>query len=246
MLRRLALLCIAFLSLSAPASAERALVAVAANFTAAAKEIGAAFEAETGHRVVYAFGATGQLYAQIAHAAPFDAFLAADAARPARLEAEGLGVAGARFTYAFGKLALWSADPEFIDGAGALERADLSRLAIANPAAAPYGAAAVEALKALGLYDALEKRLVQGRNIAQTREFVAVGAAAAGFVAASQAKLSADGSAWMVPAALHAPIRQDAILLARGAENPAARAFLAFLRGPQTRAILARHGYDAG
>ena len=226
-----------------PATAERATIAVAANFTAAAKQIGKAFEASTGHRLRISFGSTGQLYAQILHGAPFDAFLAADQVRPALLHEKGK--AAAPFTYAVGKLALWSADPEFIGGAAALEDPALTRLAIANPRTAPYGAAAVEVLKALGAWERVQKRLVEGRSVAQTREFVAAGAAPAGFVAWSQVRLSGEGSAWLAPAHLHAPLAQDAVLLTRGADNAAAKAFLIFLKGPEARAILDRYGYGA-
>ena len=229
-----------------PARAERVAVAVAANFTDAAKEIGAAFEAATGHDVVFSFGSTGQLFAQIGKGAPFDVFLAADRARPARAEGAGLTVSGSRVTYATGRLVLFSRDPNRVTGPNALDAADLTRLAIANPKTAPYGAAAVAVLKALGRYEALAGRLVRGSNIAQAYQFVATGNADLGFVALSQVILTEGGSRWVVPEDLHPPIAQDAVLLKRGAANPAARAFLTFLRGAKARAIEHAFGYGTG
>ena len=234
-------------SLATPLRAGETIVAVAANFTAAAQEIGQAFEAATGHSVTYSFGSTGQLYAQITQDAPFEVFLAADQARPEKAEAEGFGVAGTRFTYAVGKLVLWSADPALIDGSGAvLDDPGLAHVAIANPVTAPYGAAAVEVLQALGVYDRLAPRLVQGKSITQTYQFVATGNAPVGFVALSQVALDARGSRWPVPDDLYAPIRQDAILLAGGDENPAARAYLDFLKSPAAAAIIEHFGYGTG
>ncbi|SDE73910.1 molybdate ABC transporter substrate-binding protein [Rhodospira trueperi] len=229
---------------AAPARADETLVAVAANFTAAAKEIGAAFTEATGHTATFSFGSTGKLYAQIAHGAPFEAFLAADTARPEKAEAEGLGVPGSRFTYAVGRLVLYSTDPALVDDAGAvLERDAFDHLAIANPVTAPYGAAAVEVLEALGLQESLKDRLVQGDTIAQAHQFVITGNAEIGFVALSQVVDDDSGSQWMVPQDLYTPIRQDAILLKTGADNPVAAAFLAFLKGPEATAITARYGY---
>ena len=229
-----------------PARAGETLVAVAANFTAAANEIAAAFAAETGHTVKYSFGATGQLYAQISQGAPFEAFLAADAERPALAVEKGFAVSGSRFTYALGKLVLWSADPGLVDNDGAVLRSGtVRRVAIANPVTAPYGAAAVAALKALGVYQTLVPTLVQGSNIAQTYQFVATGNAQLGFVALSRVQVALDprGSRWIVPDQLYPPIRQDAVLLKRGADNDAARAYVEFLRGTTARAIIERYGY---
>lgn len=235
---------LALILLLAPAAhAEKTLIAVAANFTAAAKEIGTAFETATGHHAVFAFGSTGQLYAQITQGAPFDAFLAADQERPEKAEAEGFSTPGTRFTYAVGKLALWSADPAFATGPEALTSPALQRLAITNPRTAPYGAAAVETIAALGLTEALASRLVEGRTVAQTREFAASGAAQAGFVAWAQIALDGAGSHWLVPQEMHAAIAQDAALLGHGADNPAAAAFLDFLASPEAAAIIERHGY---
>ena len=227
----------------APAEAGEASVAVAANFTEAAKEIGKLFEAETGHRAVFSFGSTGQLYTQISQGAPFEVFLAADATRPAKALAEGLAVAGSGFTYATGRIVLYSRDAGLVQGPETLETAGFAKLAIANPATAPYGAAAVETLRALGLYDALAPRLVRGQNIVQTYQFVETGNAELGFVALSQLAGHDGGSRWLVPAALYAPIAQDAVLLERGAGNAAARAFLAFLKGPAAGAVKRKYGY---
>jgi len=230
---------------TAPAHAGETLVAVAANFTAAAKEIGTAFADSTGHTIEFSFGSTGKLYAQIANGAPFDAFLAADAARPEKAEVEGLAVNGTRFTYALGRIVLYSTDPEMVDDAGAvLGTPDaFSKLAIANPVTAPYGAAAVEAMTALDVYDTLKPKLVQGDSIAQTLQFVTTANAQLGFVALSQVAGNEDGSRWLVPQDLYAPIRQDAVLLNGGADNEATKAFLDFLRGPDAAAIMDRYGY---
>ena len=222
-------------------------VAVAANFTAPMRQIAQAFERDTGHRAVLAFGATGALYAQIRHGAPFDLLLAADAATPERLEAEGLARSGHRFTYAVGRLVLWSAQPGRVDDQGAVLKSDrVERIAIANPKTAPYGAAAMQTLDKLAVADALRPKLVQGENIAQTHQFVASGNATFGFVALSQ--VYADGrltrgSGWIVPAELHDPIRQDAVWLTHAQDNPAAAELMRYLRGDAARAIITRFGY---
>lgn len=234
-------------SAAKPATAAEVHVAVAANFTAPMRQISQAFERDTGHRAVLAFGATGALYAQIRHGAPFDVLLAADAATPARLEAEGLARSGSRFTYAVGRLVLWSAQPGLVDERGAVLKSErVERVAVANPKLAPYGAAALQAMEKLGVADALRPRLVQGENIAQTHQFVASGNATLGFVALSQ--VFADGrltggSGWIVPAELHDPIRQDAAWLTRAQDNPAAAELMRYLRGDTARAIIARFGY---
>jgi molybdate transport system substrate-binding protein len=231
-----------------PARGAEVSVAVAANFTAPMQKIAQAFEKESGHKAVLSFGATGAFYAQIRNGAPFQVFLAADAKTPERLEQEGLAVAGTRFTYATGQLALWSAAPGRVDAQGeVLRAASFERLAIANPKLAPYGAAAMQTLDKLGLLPALQGKLVQGENIAQTFQFVASGNAALGFVALSQVRArepGARGSAWLVPAELHEPIRQDAVLLAAGRENAAATALLLFLRGESARAVIREFGYE--
>ncbi|MCQ0987262.1 molybdate ABC transporter substrate-binding protein [Jiella marina] len=219
-------------------------VAVAANFTEAAKEIAEAFSAKTGDTALLSFGSTGQLYTQISQGAPFDVFLAADTERPERAVAEGHAVEDTRFTYAIGRIVLWSREPSLIQGEMTLEAEEFDRLAIANPATAPYGAAAVETMTALGVHDDLTPKTVQGNNIAQTFQFVETGNAELGFVALSQLTGRGDGSRWVVPADLYTPIRQDAVLLKQGEDDPAASAFLDFLKGPEARSIIARYGYD--
>lgn len=220
-------------------------VAVAANFTEPAREIATAFRAKTGRTAALSFGSSGQFYAQMAHGAPFEVFLSADAERPQAAERSGLGVPGTRFTYAVGKLVLYSKSPGLADGgAAALKAGRFARLAIADPAAAPYGAAAIQTLTRLGLYDALKPKIVQGASIAQAYQFVASGAAELGFVALSQVAGAPGGSRWVVPEADHAPIAQQAILLKTGEGDPAARAFLAFLKGPEAVAIIRKYGYD--
>jgi molybdate transport system substrate-binding protein len=223
-------------------------VAVAANFTAPMQKIAATFAADTGHKAELSFGATGKFYAQITHGAPFQVLLAADNATPARLEQEGKAVASTRFTYAIGTLVLWSAQPGYVDAQGAVLRTgDFKHLAVANPRVAPYGMAALQALDKLGLAARLQPRFVQGENIAQTHQFVATGNAALGFVALSQVmadgKLTS-GSAWRVPADLHEPIRQDAVLLAPGKDSTAAAALLAYLRSDKARSIIQAYGYS--
>ena len=221
-------------------------VAVAANFAAPAKTIGAAFEQASGHKLLLSLGATGQLYAQITQGAPFQVFLAADRATPATAVTEGHAVAGTAFTYAVGKLVLYSKSKDLVQGETTLRDAKFNRIAIANPATAPYGAAAVETMKALGVHAALAGRIVQGNNIAQAFQFIDTGNAEVGFVALSQIVLEASGSRWIVPAALHAPIAQDAVLLRTAADNAAAKALLAFLRGPEARRIIKTYGYGVG
>ena len=222
-------------------------VAVAANFTAPMKLISAAFEKETGHSAVLSFGATGRLYAQISHGAPFDVFLAADDETPARLEKEGTAVKGSRFTYATGKLVLWSAQPKLVDAQGeVLKTGDFKKLAIAAPKLAPYGAAALETINKLGLLSRLEPRLVTGESIGQAYSFVATGNAELGFMALSQVTENSQiksGSAWVIPEALHSPIRQDAVLLSKGAGNQAAVMLLAFLKTENAKAVIRSFGY---
>jgi molybdate transport system substrate-binding protein len=223
-------------------------VAVASNFAAPMQKIAASFEADTGHRAVLSFGSTGMFYAQIRNGAPFQLLVSADAETPARLEKEGLTVAGTRFTYATGRLVLWSAQPGVVDGKGeVLRRPGGGRIALANPRLAPYGAAAIETLTALGLLQALQPRFVQGESIAQAYQFTATGNAPLGFVALSQVMADgriAKGSGWLVPATLHAPLRQEAVLLATGKGQPAAVALAAYLRGEKARAIMRSYGYE--
>jgi molybdate transport system substrate-binding protein len=237
---------LALVACAAPALAGETKVAVAANFTEPARAIAARFKARTGHTATLSFGSSGQFYAQIAHGAPFEVFLSADAERPQKAEAEGLAIPGTRFTYARGRLVLYSRTVGLVDGAGAVLRAGrFAKLAIADPKTAPYGQAAVETMKALGLQAALAPKLVQGASITQAYQFVATGAAELGFVALSQVMGEAGGSRWIVPERLHAPIDQQAVLLKPGADSAAARAFLSFLKGPDARAIIRSYGYQA-
>lgn len=229
-------------SFALSAQADTTNVAVAANFTAAAKDIEQAFKTATGHEVVLSFGSTGKLYAQIIKGAPFDAFLAADAARPTKLETDGQAVAGTRFTYAFGQIVVWS-PKDGVDVHTQLSAGDYNKLAIANPKTAPYGAAAMQALEKLNLLDMARDKLVQGDSIAQTHQFVSTGAADLGFVALAQVALDGSGSKWVVPADLYDPIAQQAILLNKGANNPATVAFLDFLKSPEALTIIKTYGY---
>lgn len=229
------------------AHADEVQVAVAANFNGPMQRIAADFERETGHKALVSIGSTGKFYAQIKNGAPFEVLLSADEATPKRLEAEGAAVAGTRFPYAIGQLVLWSARPDFVDAEGqVLRKGEFRKLALANPRTAPYGAAAVQTLEALKLSDALAPRFVQGENIAQTQQFVATGNAELGFVALSQVWRDgriAEGSGWIIPAGMHAPIRQDAVLLVPGRDRPAALALLRYLRGEPARGVIRGFGY---
>lgn len=255
----------------AGAHADEATVAVAANFAGPLAKLATGFRAATGHTLKVSAGATGKLYAQIVAGAPFDVLLAADDETPKKLIDQGRGVAGSSFTYALGRLALWSAQPDLVDDRGAvLEQGRFAHLAIANPKLAPYGRAALQVLQARGLAERIAPRLVTGESIAQTYQFVATGNAELGFVALAQitdvpaafeerrdagaaprtaaAPASVPGaplrgSAWVVPASLHGEIRQDAVLLQPGAANPAARALLNYLRSAPAQALIRACGY---
>ncbi|CAH1748977.1 Molybdate-binding protein ModA [Thauera humireducens] len=235
------------LFLCAPAHAAELSVAVAANFTAPMQKIAEAFEKETGHKLVLSYGSTGKFYAQIKNGAPFEVLFAADDETPARLKQEGQSVAGTRFTYAIGKLVLWSKQRGLVDEQGEVLRTGaFERIALADPKLAPYGAAAMQTLSKLGLTDALGSKFVQGENIGQAYQFVATQNAPLGFVALSQVFAEGrltEGSAWMVPETLYEPIRQDAIILARGKDNPAAPELMRYLRGDAAKAIIRSYGY---
>jgi molybdate transport system substrate-binding protein len=246
-MHRTIILVLALLVLSPFVRAAEVHVAVAANFAAPMKVIAAEFEKATGHQALLAFGASGKFYAQIRNGAPFHVLLSADVAVPARLEHDKQAVAGSRFTYAVGTLVLWSARPGLVDAQGAvLVRGGFKHLAVANPKLAPYGAAALETLGRLQLAAVLQPKFVYGENIAQTYQFVASGNAELGFVALAQVMQDGrltDGSTWIVPAGMHQPIRQDAVLLLPGRDNPAATALLRFLREPAAQAIIESYGY---
>lgn len=228
---------------TATAHAAEVLIAVASNFAAPMQKIVAAFESGSGHRAKLAVGATGAFATQVRNGAPFDVLLAADEATPQRLEQDGFAVPGSRFTYALGRLVLWSAKAGVVDAQGeVLKRGSFDRIAIANPKLAPYGQAAVETMQRLGVYERLQRKFVQGENISQAHQFVASGNAALGFVALSQVT-PGHGSSWVVPAHLHAPLKQDAVLLAHGKGNEAATALLTFLKGGEARGIMRAYGY---
>lgn len=230
-------------ALTVTAEAGTVNVAVAANFTDAANEIAAAFADATEHDAVLSFGSTGQFYTQITQGAPFQVFLAADDERPALAVQQGYGVAGTVFTYAIGQLVLYSAEAGKVTGPQTLKDGDFQQIAIANPETAPYGAAAVETMKALDVYDGLTAKIVQGQNIAQAYQFVETGNAEIGFVALGQVSQTDAGSRWVVPPELYQPIRQDAVLLKTGEGNPAAAAFLDFLKGREAGAVIQKYGY---
>lgn len=236
------------LLLSIPAArGQEVVAAVAANFAAAMARIEPAFERASGHQLTVVLGSSGKLAAQIQQGAPFDVLLSADVERPALLAKSGLGVPASRFTYAIGRLALWSPDPQAIgnDGPAYLRAGAFRHLAIANPAVAPYGVAAQQVLETLGLWSTVQDRIVRGEDIGQVYAMVASGAAEAGFVALSQTLAAATpGSHWTVPQQLHAPLNQDAILVTRARANPVAQAFLDYLKTPAGRDMIRSAGYD--
>jgi len=236
----------AYASTAVARDAQDVKIAVAANFTDPIREIAVPFERSTGAKLVLSFGATGQFYAQITQGAPFDILISADKVTPAKAITEGHAVAGTAFTYAIGKLVLFSKTPGLVTGEATLKGGRFDKIAIANPATAPYGAAGIETMKALGVYDALLSKIVQGQSIAQTFQFVDTGNAEVGFVSQSQVAFVTGGSRWLVPANLHVPIAQDAVLLKTGERNEAAKAFLAFLKGPEAKAVIEKFGYGRG
>lgn len=245
----LCLACLLALFTDSRASAEQALVAVATNFAEVAQRLESEFEAGSGHEITLATGSTGKLYAQIINGAPYDLLLAADQERPRLLEKSGDAVAGTRVVYAIGRLTLWSADADrdLTLGRETLEKGKFRSLAIANPKLAPYGAAAKETLQSLNLWDSLESKIVMGENIGQAHAMVATGNAELGMVALSYVlslRNKQPGTRWDIPAHLHAPIRQDAILLTHGAGNVAATAFLKFLQTEGVQATVKSLGYD--
>lgn len=228
--------------------ADEVQVAVAANFTAPIQAIAANFEKATGHTLVAAYGATGQFYTQIKNGAPFQVFLSADDTTPQKLEAEGETVKGSRFTYAVGALALWSAQPGYVDAQGeVLKQNQFKHLSIANPKTAPYGLAAAQVLARAGLTEQVRDKLVEGQNITQAYQFVSTGNAELGFVALSQIYKDGKvtrGSAWIVPASMHDPIKQDAVILNTGKDSVAAKALVEYLKGPDAAAIIKSYGYE--
>jgi molybdate transport system substrate-binding protein len=236
--------CLSLLTFHADAGEVRA--AVAANFTAPAKLIVAQFQADTGHTVKLSFGSTGKLYSQIQSGAPFDVLLAADDTTPLKMAKEGLGIPGSQFTYAIGKLVLWSKSPGYVDAKGRVLQSKFNKLAIANPKLAPYGAAAQETLQSLGLWDSVQSRIVMGESITQTMQFADTGNAAMAFIAQSQTIKDGkpvEGSSWVVPQHMYTPIRQDGIVLAAAQDKVAAEAFMKYLKGAKAIAVIKSFGY---
>ncbi|WP_434517058.1 molybdate ABC transporter substrate-binding protein [Dechloromonas sp. ARDL1] len=246
-MKRLSILILSLLTV-ATARADEVQVAVAANFTGPMQVIATLFERDTGHKASLAFGATGKFYAQIANGAPFEVLLSADDETPARLLREGLAVTGTPFTYAIGKLVLWSTNPKLVDDKGEiLKKGGFKHLAIANLKTAPYGAAAMQTMSKLGVVDNLKPLFVQGENIAQTHQFVSTGAAELGFVAYSQVIKNGQvgsGSGWVVPGNLYDPIRQDAVILSKGKDKPAATALLNYMKGQKAQDVIKSFGYE--
>jgi molybdate transport system substrate-binding protein len=237
------LISLLFCLISSAVHADKVRIAVAANFTAPAKELAASFETHTGHQTLLSFGSTGKLFTQITHGAPYHVFLAADAERPELTIKNKLGVDGSSFTYAIGQLALYSQDKNLIaKSSKALLEPGIHKVAIANPKIAPYGSAAIEVMEKLGLYPQLKSKLVRGENIAQTYQFAFTRNAQLGFVARSQV-INQPGHFWPIPPELYTPIKQDTVLLTKGADNKAAIAFLDFLKSERAKAIISRYGY---
>jgi molybdate transport system substrate-binding protein len=236
------------LSISFSINATELKVAVAANFAQTLKEISIVFEKDTGHKLAITQGSTGKLYAQISQGAPFEVFLSADDETPEKLVTEGKAINGTRFTYAIGRLALWSPKPDLVDEGGQVLKTDKFRfLAIANARVAPYGRAAVQVMQKLGVLASIEPRVVQGESITQTFQFVSTGNAQLGFVALSQISENGkikSGSAWIVPENMHEQLRQDAVLLNPGKDSAAATALLNFLKSDKAKKIIAAHGYQ--
>ena len=233
-----------------PVWGEEVRVALASNFLSTFDVLKKSFERESGHTTIVSPGASGKLYAQIVHGAPFDVFFSADAYRPTLLEENGLAVLGSRFAYAVGQLTLWSPAPNLLqdNGLEVLRDGAFSHLAIANPKTAPYGKAAEQVLRALGVWNMIQSKLVQGENIGQTLQFVASHNAELGFVGLSQVldpKMKEKGSRWDVPPTMHEPLTQDVVLLKTGEHNPAAKALLIFLTSPIARSIIERYGYHS-
>lgn len=242
------ILALVLLSVCAAVQAAQIRVAVAANFLGTLQKLAPLYQQASGNTLVLSSGASGAFYAQIVNGAPFDVFLSADAARPERLEREGLAVEGTRFVYAYGVLVLWS-PAGLIDGEGqVLKDGPFRHIAIADPAVAPYGVAAEEVLRALGVLEALDagRRVARGKSIGQTYAHIATGAAELGFVALSQLQGEGGipGSYWIPPRTLYSPIAQQAVVLRRANDVAAARHFVDWLRSDEARAVIRRDGYE--
>jgi molybdate transport system substrate-binding protein len=234
-------------TLAGGAVADEVQVAVAANFAAPMQKIAPEFEKASGHKIIASYGSTGKFYAQIKNGAPFEVLLAADDETPTKLGKDDGAVATSQFTYAIGKLVLWSAKPAIVDANGeVLKKGSFDHLSIANPKLAPYGTAGIEVMKAMGVYDGLQAKIVTAENISQAQQFVSSGNALLGFVALSQVLKDGaiEGSAWIVPQKLYSPIRQDAIILAKGKDKPAAEALMKYLKGDKAKAVIKSYGYD--
>ncbi len=238
-----------FILLAPTSWAATTLVTVASDFTKPMTEIAAEFEKATGHTAKLSFGSSGKAFAQIQSGGPFEVYLSASEKYPLELEKSGHVVAGSRFVYAIGKLVLWSAKPGYVDDKGEiLKTGNFKHIALADPTHAPYGVVAEEVMKSLGVLDKLRPLFVMGENISQTFQFVSTGNAELGFIAFAQVidintgKIGS-GSGWMIPDNLHGPFNQTAVLLKKGAENPAALALVDFLKSPAALAIIEKYGF---
>ncbi|MBN2866336.1 MAG: molybdate ABC transporter substrate-binding protein [Thiotrichales bacterium] len=238
------------LTFSAHVYAEKATVAVAANFTKTIESVNEAFvKKHPEHTIRFSFGPTGKLFAQISNGAPFDAFFAADEKRAQKTIENGLGVDGSYFVYAQGKIALYSAKfPVANEPLTVLKQAKFNHLAIANPKTAPYGDRSQAFLQKMGLYDAVKAKIVNGESIAHAFQYVATGNADIGFVAMSQivdpqSPIYQKGQYWVVPQADYKPINQGAVITKRGQDNAAIKDFMAFMKTPEAIKIIENYGY---
>ena len=237
------------ITIPTPAKAETITIATASNFLQTLKKLQVPFAKKSGDKLTIITGASGALTNQIIHGAPFDVFLSADQKHPQLLVKKGFAIPASLITYAYGRLILWSPDDKLFDPINAvavLKAGKISSIAIANPALAPYGLAAIQTLRSLNLYSRLSSKIVHGNNIAQTFTMLATGAAPIGFVARSQTTQppwNTTGSHWLVPDLLYQPIRQTGVIVKASPHQPAAKRFMAFLQSSQAKWIIKLSGY---
>jgi molybdate transport system substrate-binding protein len=245
------LLSLFFIVAAVPLHAEQINVAAASDLNFAIKDIIQQFELETGHNVRLTLGSSGNFYAQISNGAPFEVFLSADVNYPRQLEAAGRAVAGSTFIYGIGGIAIWAPKTSHVNleslGMKALLDPSVKKIAIANPEYAPYGRAAVAAMRKAGIYDQVRKKLVLGENMSQAAQFVQSGTADLGIIAhsiAMSAPMRASGSYWTIPLKDYPPLEQGAVLLKNA--GPAAKSFYEWLRSASAKKIFEKYGFTIG